>query len=134
METGVINQSVTFECSTQMLYDILMDEKLHSIVTDGLVEMSNEIGGKFSVFDGYCSGYNIELEVGNKIVQAWNFKEDGWPSDHYSTCSFILKPIPDGCLLTFEQRNIPKHKVEALKEGWNEYYWEPIKNYLKQIS
>jgi hypothetical protein len=49
METGVINQSVTFECSTQILYDILMDEKLHSIVTDGLVEMSNEIGGVFSI-------------------------------------------------------------------------------------
>jgi activator of HSP90 ATPase len=90
--------------------------------------------GGFSVFDGYCYGYNIELKVENKIVQAWNFKEDGRPSDHYSTCSFILKPLPDGCLLTFEQTNIPEHKDEALKEGWNEYYWEPIKNYLKQIS
>jgi activator of HSP90 ATPase len=133
METGVINQSITFECSTQMLYNILMDEKLHSIVTDGLVEMSNEVGGKFSVFDGYCSGYNIELEVGNKIVQAWNFKEDGWPADHYSICTFIFKPISDGCLLTFSQTNIPEHKVEALKEGWTDYYWEPIKTYLKNI-
>lgn len=134
METGVINQSVTFECSTQMLYDILMDEKLHSIITGSSVIMSNEIGGKFSVFDDYCSGYTIELDTGNKIVQAWNFKEDGWPANHYSVCSFIFKPLPQGCLLTFNQTNIPEHKVEALKEGWKEYYWEPIKNYLKQIS
>jgi hypothetical protein len=60
MNTGVINLSVTFECSTHRFYDLLMDEKLHSIVTGGLVEMSNE----------YCYGYNIELKVGNKIVQA----------------------------------------------------------------
>jgi hypothetical protein len=49
MNTGVINLSVTFECSTHRFYDLLMDEKLHSIVTGGLVEMSNEIGGGFSI-------------------------------------------------------------------------------------
>ena len=130
MKTGTINQSIIFKASPKEVYDLLMDQQLHSEFTGGDVTMSKELKGTFSVFDGYCSGYNIELSEGKKIVQAWHFKEDGWPEDHFSTCTFIFNKTDEGCLLDFTQTGIPEHKVEALTQGWNDYYWEPMRSLL----
>jgi activator of HSP90 ATPase len=94
--------------------------------------MSKKPNGKFTVFDGYCHGYNIELTEGEKIVQAWHFEEDGWPDDHFSTCTFRLEAAGEKTRLHFLQTDIPEHKVESLREGWKQFYWEPMKGYLKK--
>ena len=72
--------------------------------TGSKVIMSNKVNGKFKVFDGYCHGYNIELMQGKKIVQAWNFAEDGWPEDHFSICTFFfLQQLRKQHLASFKQ-------------------------------
>jgi len=81
MKTKTIRQSASIKASPEEVYDLLMDEDKHSSLTGTSVKMSKEINGKFEVFDGYCHGYNIELDRDKKIVQAWHFQEDGWPSD-----------------------------------------------------
>ena len=130
MKTGNIHQVIAFRANPEEVYELLMNEQLHSEFSGSAVEMSRDINGRFTVFDDYCTGYNIELEPGKKIVQAWHFREDGWPEDHYSTCTFLFEKTPDGCLLDFTQTGIPVHKTEALTEGWEEYYWQPMKEFL----
>jgi len=107
-----------------------MDEKKHAAFTSSEVSMSTEPNGKFSVFDGYCHGYNIELIEGKKIVQAWHFTEEGWPEDHFSTCTFLFKPVGKKTKLTFLQTNVPEQIAASLKSGWKEIYWGPMKAYL----
>ena len=68
---------------------------------------------------------------GEKIVQAWHFQEEGWPEDHYSICTFHFKPEGAKTQLTFTQHGVPEHKVEELKNGWKQFYWNPMKAYLK---
>lgn len=131
MKSGEIKQSVTINVEPLKVYNIFMDAKKHSKLSNSDVVMSKRIGGKFQIFDGYCEGYNIELMPGNKIVQAWNFKEDGWPEDHYSICTFKFSLQGEKTRLSFHQTDIPEHKVEALKEGWKRYYWEPLKAMFK---
>jgi activator of HSP90 ATPase len=109
-----------------------MDARKHSAFTGSPVKMSKKIKGSFSVFEGYCTGYNIELIEDVKIVQAWHFEEDGWPSDHYSICAFLFEPDGENTKLTFTQTGIPEHKAAALRKGWSEYYWEAMKLYLKK--
>ena len=130
MKTGSIHQAIEFNAEPQSVYELLMDQTLHSEFTGGAVTMSKELNGPFSVFDGYCNGYNIELQEGKRIIQAWHFMEDGWPEDHFSTCTFIFNKTDKGCLLDFTQTDIPEHKVEALTQGWNDYYWQPMKTLL----
>jgi activator of HSP90 ATPase len=93
--------------------------------------MSTKVNGKFNVFDGYCHGYNIELIKGEKIVQAWHFAEDGWPDDHFSICTFELEKTDNKTKLKFLQTNVPEHKVDSLKDGWKQFYWRPMKVYLR---
>jgi len=94
--------------------------------------VSKEPNGKFSVFDNYINGYNIELIEGKKIVQAWHFTEDGWPEEHFSMCTFLLEQVGNKTKLKFLQTGVPEDSVESLCKGWKEFYWEPMKAWLKE--
>ena len=131
MKTKSINQTVTFDTTPERIYDLLMDQKKVAAFTGSNVTMSTKVNGKFNVFDGYCHGYNIELIAGKKIVQAWHFAEDGWPDDHFSVCSFEFDKVGNKTKLKFVQTDIPEHKVNSLKDGWKQFYWDAIKKYLK---
>jgi activator of HSP90 ATPase len=130
MKTITIKQTSTFPATPEQIYHLIMDSKKHAAFTGSKVIMSAKINGKFSVFDGYCHGYNIELIEGKKIVQAWHFAEEGWPNDHFSICTFLLEPSGNKTKLIFRQTGVPEQSVEALKDGWKQYYWGAIKAYL----
>ena len=131
MKTKSISQTATFNASPEKIYHMLMDAKEHTAFTGSKASIDRYINGKFTVFDGYCNGYNIELIDGRKIVQAWHFAEDGWPDDHFSICTFDIEPAGNKTKLKFHQINVPEHKIELLKSGWKEFYWDAIKKYLK---
>lgn len=131
MKTGSIRQTATFNAPADKIYDLIMDEKTHSAFTGSKATISNQVNGRFSVFDGYCHGYNIELVKGKKIIQGWHFAEDGWPENHFSVCNFEFDEDGDKTKLRFLQTDVPVHKVASLKEGWKEFYWDAIKTYLK---
>ncbi len=131
METKDIHQVIEFNAPPKEVYELIMDQDLHSEITGSEATMSREIDGEFDVFEGYCQGYNIELVDGKKIVQAWQFAEDGWPEDHYSFCTFIFEPTENGTRLTFTQTGVPADKYEALESGWHQFYWDNMTDYLE---
>lgn len=131
METKNFKQKIKFNATPKKIYDMLMDPKKVSEFTGGKAKISQKVKGKFSIFDGYCTGYNIALDPGKIIIQAWNFKEDGWPTTHHSGCTFELIKVTGGCELHFYQEAVPAHMVEDLKKGWKTYYWNPMKKMLK---
>lgn len=130
MKTKSIKQSITFDATPDELYEVLMNAKKHGALTASKVKMSNKVKGKFDVFDGYCHGYNIELEANKKIVQAWHFAEEGWPADHFSICTFSFEQVKNKTKLVFTQTGIPEHKAASLKSGWATFYWEPLKEFF----
>lgn len=130
MKTKTIKQSVRFNAGAIEVYQLIMDEKKHSQITSSAVSKSKNINGKFRIFDVYFKGYHIALIEGHKIVQAWHFEEDGWPTEHYSICTFLFDKSNGKTNLKFTQQFVPELKVESLKKGWKEYYWEPMKMYL----
>jgi activator of HSP90 ATPase len=131
MKTTTIKQSVTLPADPVEVYHLIMDKDKHAAFTGAKVIMSTEVNGKFDVFNGYCHGYNIELIEGKKIVQAWHFQEEGWPVDHFSTCTFLFEKVGDKTKIRFAQTGVPEESLEALKEGWKQYYWDAMKAYLR---
>lgn len=71
METRKISQSVTLKASPHDVYEALMDSKKHAKFTGGKASISREVGGKFSAFNGYAEGINLQLVPDKKIVQSW---------------------------------------------------------------
>jgi len=130
METRNIRQSVTIKASPHDVYEALMDSKKHAKFTGGKASISREVGGKFTAFDDYCEGVNLELVPDKKIVQSW--RANDWPEGHYSQAIFALKETPGGTNLTFTQTGVPEDQHDAISQGWRDYYWAPLKEMLEK--
>lgn len=130
MATRNIRQSVTFKTSPHQVYEALMDSRKHAQFTGGKASVSRQVGGKFSVFDGYAEGVNLELVPDGKIVQTWRASD--WPEGHYSRVSFSLKEVAGGTHLTFTQSGVPEERYDDISQGWRDYYWAPMKQMLEK--
>lgn len=130
METRTIKQTLTIKASPHEVYEALMDAKKHAKFTGGKATISRVVGGKFSVFDRYATGVNLELEPDKKIVQSWRASD--WPKSHYSKATFALQKIEGGTRLTLTQTGVPEEFADDIAQGWRDYYWAPMKEMLEK--
>jgi len=107
-----------------------MDSRKHSVFTGAKAGISRKIGGKFTAYDGYIEGVNVELVPDGKIVQSWRGSD--WPAGHYSTATFALKEVPGGTRLVFTQTGVPDEQYGSISQGWRDYYWKPMKEMLEK--
>ncbi|MAG48087.1 ATPase [archaeon] len=124
METKTLNQEVEFKVKPHEVYEAFMDEKKHAEFTGSEATVSREVGGKFNIY-GSITGENLELEQDKKIVQTWRYED--WPEGHYSKITLVLEETDNGTKVTFTHEDIPEDKYEDIKKGWNDYYWNPMK-------
>jgi activator of HSP90 ATPase len=130
VHTKTIRQSVIFKARKHEVYEELMDSEKHSELTGSIAKISRKIGDKFTVYDGDIEGVTLELIPDQKIVQSWRYSD--WPEDHYSKATFSLREISDGTRLTFTQSGVPEEFYDDIRQGWWDYYWEPMKEMLKK--
>jgi uncharacterized protein YndB with AHSA1/START domain len=88
MKTKTLRQNVTFKASPKEVYDMLMVSKKHAALSGEPAKISNKVGGKFTAWGSHISGFNLALQPGRKIVQAW--RATGWWPDHYSIAIFDI--------------------------------------------
>jgi len=79
-DTTTIRQTVTFNASPEALYEVLMDSQKHESLSGEKANISREIGGAFNAWGEHISGFNLVLQPGRRIVQAWRAKD--WWADH----------------------------------------------------
>ena len=121
-----IRQTVLIKgASTRAVYDTLMDSRKHAKLTGAPARMSGRIGGAWSAYGGSLSGKNLELVPGRKIVQSW--RGDDWPEGCYSKATFTITAVKGGVRLALRQTGVPDDLYEDYRQGWFEYYWEPLK-------
>jgi uncharacterized protein YndB with AHSA1/START domain len=131
MKTRTIRQTVTFRATPNDVYDALMTGRQHAAFTGASARISAKVGGKFSAYDGYIHGTNLELVRGKRIVQAWVPTEESWPEGHASIVRFELTPTPTGTRLAFTHEQVPVEHAGHLAQGWKDHYWKPLKLYLE---
>jgi hypothetical protein len=51
-----------------------------------------------------------------------------------SILKITLKKVDGGTKLTLDQTRVPSSQVKYYENGWNEYYWKPLLNYLKRAK
>jgi activator of HSP90 ATPase len=128
MKTKTIRQSVTFKTSPQAVYEALMDSRKHARFTGAKAKISRKVNGRFTAYDGYIEGIQLDLVPDKKIVQAWRGSD--WPEGHFSKATFSLKKIKNGVRLTFTQSGVPSQNYRDINQGWRDYYWKPMKEML----
>jgi activator of HSP90 ATPase len=131
MKVTTIKQDVVIPTSPGELYEAFMDAKKHSAFTGSKATCNAKVGGKFTAWDGYISGKNLELVRGKKIVQEWITTD--WPSGYSpSRLELTLRKVKEGTEISMVHSNVPAEQAEALKQGWSDFYWEPLKEYFKK--
>ncbi len=127
-----IKQTILLNASAQDIYDLLINARKLTKITGGKATNTPKVGGKFTAYDDYIIGTNQELIPGKKIVQEWTCQD--FPPNHFTDVMIELKEKSDKQTeLTLTQSNVPDDFYEDISEGWNQFYWEPIKDYLEDL-
>ena len=134
LKTKKFSQTLKIKARPAEVYEALMDSAKHTELTGAKAVISPEEGGAFEAYDGYITGKNVELVKFEKIVQEWRGDEEKWPKEHYSKVTFSLKPIQGGTEITFSHEAIPESAFENIKQGWEDFYWKPLKKKFGELK
>ncbi len=126
---GAIEQVEHFSASPAIVYEALMDGKLHAAFTGAAAKVAAKKGGAFEAWDGYIRGKNLELVPGEKIVQSWR-ASDFPPEYPDSTLEIDLTPESGGTKLRLRHTQLPEKRVEFYHSGWHDHYWQPLRAWL----
>jgi activator of HSP90 ATPase len=140
--SAAIHQEVVFKATPARVYKVLTDEKLFGklVILSGAIKsmalksaptlISPKPGGAFSMFGGYITGRQLELQPGVRIVQVW--RSASWAPHLYSIVRFELSAHPDGAKLVFDHVGFPNDEAQSLATGWQEHYWAPLAKVLAE--
>ena len=124
-----IVQEYDINSSIEKVWEALTKTSLIEKWGAGPAKMDDKEGTKFSLWGGDIHGTNIEMEPYQKIVQEWysgNWKE---PS------ILTLKLIKTGQNTKLEllHENVPDDEYDDIKNGWEDYYIGPLREYLESL-
>ena len=113
----------------EALYELYMNAKIHSSITDGPVEISEKVGSSFKAFGGYITGKNLQLVKNELIVQSWRGSD--WDfTDSDSSFLLSLEQKGNDVILNMVHANVPDAQDKDLDKGWHDFYWNPWKQHL----
>ena len=116
-----------------MVYEALIDPKKHSQFTGSRATGNPRVGARFTAWDGYISGKHLKLVPGKSIVQEWKTSE--WPEGYApSTVEITLRGLGSGTRLRMVHSKVPAEQVESYRQGWIDFYWEPLKRYFQRSA
>ncbi len=133
-----IHQEPVFKASRKRVYEALTETKQFdrlvklSGISDALgtkpTQISNEVGGTFTIFGGHIIGRQLELLPDERIVQAWRAVD--WEPGWYSIAKFNLVEQGSDTKIVFDHTGFPKGLGKHLASGWKEHYWDTLQKYL----
>lgn len=124
-----ITLSIELPVEPRRLFEAWLSSKEHSAFTGSPADITPELGGHFSAWDGYISGRTIGMKPHWRILQTWrttNFR----PNDPDSLVEVLFEKTANGCTLTLNHTKLPQGQGETYKKGWIDFYFTPMTNYF----
>ncbi len=130
-KTKTIEQTEFIPARPEEVYDAFINAKKHASFTGSKATSEARVGGEFTAWDGYIFGKHLKLEKGKRIVQEWKTTE--WPSGYPpSIVEFSFKDKKGRTELTMVHSKVPAEQAESYRQGWIDFYWEPMKEYFRK--
>lgn len=115
--------------SPRAVYRAWLTGAEHTRMTGAAATGKPESGARFTAWDGYIEGKNLELEPGRRILQSWRSTEFPEGAED-SLLEVTLFPEDGGTRLVLRHSEIPEGQGTAYLDGWKEHYFEPMKQYF----
>jgi activator of HSP90 ATPase len=110
------------------VWQALIDAKLIDQWGAGPAKFDATDGGKFSLWGGDINGTNTKV-VANELLE-----QDWYGHDHPERCykvSFSLSEKDGKTVIHLIHPDIPDEESADFEEGWDDYYFKPIKQLLE---
>jgi len=129
--TTSIRQRRLIPAAPEEVYDAFVNAQKHTEFTGAKATCDAKVGGRFTAWDGYITGRNLELKPGKSIVQEWTTTEwpDGSPP---SRVEFTFARKGAATEVAMVHSNVPASQAGSYREGWTAYYWKPLKEYFQK--
>jgi activator of HSP90 ATPase len=128
MENG-FELIIILPAGPETIYEAWLSTAGHAALTGSPAQVEGKVGGKFSAWDGYIFGQTLELEAPRRIVQAWRTSE--FPAEAPdSRVEILLESVPEGTKLTLIHSDMPEDQVEGYRQGWEDFYFKPMREYF----
>lgn len=121
--------SESFNANTEAIYKAWTSTQGHTLMTGSPARVDGREGGDFTAWGGYIWGTFLELEANKRILQAWRTSE--FPEDaEDSQVEILLQEIDSKTKLTLIHTNIPAGQAESYRQGWEDFYFKPMREYF----
>ena len=111
------------------IYKAWLSTKGHAAMTGSAAKVNGKVGGKFSAWDEYIFGTTLELTPNERILQTWRTSE--FPEDAPdSRVEIIFEEAAGGTKITLAHSNMPENQVDDYRQGWEDFYFKPMKEYF----
>ena len=123
--------SVVLPALPEKVYTAWLDSAAHGDFTGSPAQIDPGVGGDYTAWDGYISGKTLVLEPFSHIRQAWRTTEfpENAPD---SLVDIFLETKGEGTQLTLLHTQIPDGQAEQYRQGWEDYYFSPMKDYFTE--
>jgi activator of HSP90 ATPase len=122
--------SAVLPATPERIYEAWLDGARHAAFTGAAATGEATVGARFTAWDGYIEGSNVELQPPARIVQRWRTSEfpAGAPD---STLTVLLEPEGEASTrIILLHTDIPQGQGESYRQGWQDSYFEPMRRYF----
>ena len=124
-----IEVSAVFPASPRSIYDAWLSGEGHAAMTGAGATGEAQVGTRFTAWDGYIEGENLELEPYQRIVQSWRTSEFPAAAPD-SRLEVTLEEAEGGTKITLKHTEIPVGQSDNYSQGWLDWYFAPMKEYF----
>jgi len=111
------------------IYEAWLNSEGHTAITGSPAHVDGKVAGKFTAWDGYIFGTTLEVTPNQRIIQSWRTSE--FPDDAPdSRVEVLFEEVPGGTKITLTHSDMPEDQVESYKQGWDDFYFKPMKQYF----
>ena len=114
----------------ERIYHAWLNSKEHELMTGSPAEISDQVDGEFTAWDGYITGKNLELNPPLRIFQSWRTTEFEI-SDPDSLLEITFVAEGPATRVTIRHSELPDHGMQY-QQGWIDAYFNPMKEYFMQ--
>jgi activator of HSP90 ATPase len=120
--------------SPRQIYDAWLSSEGHERITGGqAARITAQEGADFTAWDGYITGRNLRLEPDRLIVQSWRTTQFT-QTDPDSQIEILLEAVAGGTRITLHHTNVPDGHLGYRDGGWQEHYFETMKEHFGGIA
>ncbi len=125
-----IQKVYEMNASPEEVFDALVNPDLIQIWSGDEAQMSDKVGGTFSLWGGQMYGVNLEVVKNKKLVQEWSYYQ--WAEA--SKVTFLIKSKGKKTIVELIHEGVPEKSINSISDGWDSYYLGAIQEMFQIVK